>query len=73
MIKLAENLVASRGLYCGHEGLYLGPSPLIERDFKGGYRLRPEQEIAALLAAAYDPAPELRLPPCGDARRSRPS
>jgi hypothetical protein len=58
MIKLAENLVASRGLYCGHEGLYLGPSPLIERDFKGGYRLRPEQEIAALLAAAYDPAPD---------------
>jgi hypothetical protein len=39
------------GAYCGPEGLYLGPSPLIAR-IDGAYRLRAEDEIAALLAAA---------------------
>ncbi len=58
MFKLAESPGASRGVYCGREGLYLGPSALIERD-NNGYRLRTEDQIAALLAAAYDPAPDL--------------
>lgn len=38
--------------------MFLGPSPLIEyRD--GIYRVRRREEIAALLAAAYDPPPDV--------------
>jgi hypothetical protein len=59
MFKLADSLGSSRGLYCGVEGLYLGPSsPLVERR-NGVYEPRPEHEVAALLAAAYDPAPDV--------------
>lgn len=58
MFKLAENRDSNRGLYCGPEGLYLGPAPLIEH-CDGTYRVRSEEEIAALLAAAYEPAPDL--------------
>jgi hypothetical protein len=39
MFKLAESRGSSRGLYCGSDGLFIGPSPLIEcRD--GIYRVR---------------------------------
>jgi hypothetical protein len=59
MFKLADSLGSSRGLYCGAEGLYLGPdSPFIERR-NSVYQARPEHEVAALLAAAYDPAPDI--------------
>jgi len=58
MFKLAPNLGLNRGVYCGHEGLYLGPIALIEES-DGTYRLRPEEEIAAIFLAAYDPSPEL--------------
>ena len=53
----------SQGLYCGPEGLYLGSAPLIEC-CNGSYQLRPENEIATLLGAAYGPAcdPAERLP-----------
>ncbi len=57
MFKLAETRGSSRSLYCGVEGLYLGPSPLIEFH-DGTYRVRPPHEIAALVAAAFDPPPD---------------
>jgi hypothetical protein len=58
MFKLAESRGSTRGLYCGREGLFLGPSPLIECH-QGIYRLRPRDEVAVLLAAAYEPVPDL--------------
>ncbi|MFL5265848.1 MAG: hypothetical protein ACJ8AH_04510 [Stellaceae bacterium] len=57
MFKLAASLAASRGVYCGREGLYLGPVALIEES-EGTYRLRPEEEIAAIFSAAYNACPE---------------
>jgi hypothetical protein len=57
MFKLAESRGSIRGLYCGVEGLSLGPSPLIEL-LDGTYRVRPPREIAALVAAAFDPPPD---------------
>jgi hypothetical protein len=50
MFKLAESRGSSRSLYCGAEGLYLGPSPLIELH-DGIYRVRSQEEIATLTAA----------------------
>jgi hypothetical protein len=57
MFKLAESRGTSRGPYCGLEGLYLGSAALIERR-DGRFYLRAEDEIATLLVAAYDPAPD---------------
>lgn len=59
MFKLAEGRAASCRVYCAEEGLYLAGVPLIERDDRGGYRLRAESEIEALLAAAYETPPDL--------------
>lgn len=53
MFKLARRGGDSTGLYCGPDGLYLGPSPLIKR-IGGAYRIRAQDEIVGLLAAAYD-------------------
>jgi hypothetical protein len=56
MFKLAEGRGSLNSLYCGPDGLYLGSAALIElRD--ATYFLRHEDDIAALLAAAYDPTP----------------
>lgn len=52
MFKLAQRSGDSAGLYCGSEGLFLGPSPLITK-VGGVYRIRAESEIVGLLAAAY--------------------
>jgi hypothetical protein len=52
MFKLAERSGGSAGLFCGAAGLFLGPSPLIAR-VGATYRIRAEEEIAGLLAAAY--------------------
>lgn len=52
MFKLAEQRGGSVGLYYGAEGLFLGPSPMIAR-VGAGYRIRDENEIRGLLAAAY--------------------
>ena len=60
MFKLAEKLGSDSGIYCGPEGLYLGPSALIERH-GAAYRVRPRDEIAALLTAVYDPSPDLEI------------
>jgi hypothetical protein len=59
MFKLAERRASSGGVYCGKDGLYLGPASLIERDDNGGYRVRPAADIEALLAAAYGTPPEI--------------
>ena len=54
VFKLTDSRGSRQGVYCGREGLYLGSAALIEeqdgRDF-----LRREDEVAALLAAAYGP------------------
>jgi hypothetical protein len=56
MFKFAEGRGSLDSLYCGPDGLYLGSAALIElRD--ATYFLRHEDDIAALLAAAYDPTP----------------
>jgi hypothetical protein len=57
MFKLAASRGSRQGVYCGPEGLYLGPATLIERR-DGRFCLRAEDEITTLLAAAYDPAPD---------------
>ncbi len=59
MFKLAESRGSTEGLYCGREGLFLGPSALIEH-WEGAYRVRPQDEVTVLLAAAYEPAPDVR-------------
>jgi hypothetical protein len=59
MFKLPEGRAASCGVYCAEEGLYLGGVALIKRDERVGYQLRAEAEIETLLAAAYDPPPDL--------------
>lgn len=48
MFSLAECRGARGGVYCDVEGLYLGPSALIELH-NGIYRVRPPEEIAVLL------------------------
>jgi hypothetical protein len=55
MLKLAARRGDRDAPYCGADGLYLGPSPLIAQ-VDGAYRLRAEDEIAAVLAAAYGEA-----------------
>jgi hypothetical protein len=62
MFKLAERRGDRHGPYCGPEGLYLGHSPLIAR-IDDAYRLRAEDEIAVLLAAADIGADAARLLP----------
>jgi len=52
MYKLAERPGDSAGVYCGAGGLFLGRSPLIAR-IGATYRIRVDDEIAGLLAAAY--------------------
>jgi hypothetical protein len=54
VFKLADSLGSRQGVYCGREGLYLGSAALIERR-DGRYCVRAEDEVAALLAAAYGP------------------
>ena len=58
MFKLAERRGGRDGLYCGWDGVYLGPAALIERR-EGRYWLRAEDEVAALLAAAYETPPDV--------------
>ncbi|MGH7044992.1 MAG: DUF4258 domain-containing protein [Stellaceae bacterium] len=53
MFKLAERRASSAGVYCGTEGLFLGPSPPIALT-NAGNRIRDENEIRSLLAAAYN-------------------
>lgn len=57
MFKLAGNPGDDDGLYCGPEGLFLGPTAVIPK-IGDNYRQRPESEVAALLAAAYGPDQE---------------
>lgn len=57
MISLAERLGSHAGAYCGVEGFYLGPTALIELQ-NGIYRVRPPEEIAVLVAAAYGSPPD---------------
>jgi hypothetical protein len=45
MFKLAERRGGRDGLYCGCDGVYLGPAALIERR-EGRYWLRAEDEVA---------------------------
>jgi hypothetical protein len=52
MFKLAEHRGNGGGLYCGREGLFLGPSALITKS-EGVYRLRREDDLIKLLAATY--------------------
>jgi hypothetical protein len=52
MFKLADRQGGTAGPYCGPEGLFLGPSPLIVR-VGPAYRSRAEDDVKALLAAAY--------------------
>lgn len=59
MFKLSERRATKCGVYCGDDGLYLGPVALIERDDSGDYWLRSEAEIEALLGAAYETPPDL--------------
>lgn len=57
MFKLAGNPGGGDGLYCGPEGLFLGPSAVIAKD-DGSYRVRSDAEVTALLVAAYGPEQE---------------
>lgn len=66
MFKLAERRGAAEGLYCGREGLFLGPIALIVK-IGSVYQLRRTDAAADLLTEAYgaehDPAALLaRLP-----------
>lgn len=54
MFKLADTRGSRQGVYCGIDGLYLGPAALIDRR-DGRYCVRREEEVAALIAAAYGP------------------
>ena len=58
MFKLAERRGDLDGIYCGPDGLHLGSSPLTGRTGRM-FCLRSEREIGALLAAAYDPPPDI--------------
>ncbi len=58
MFKLAERHAATEGVFCGEDGVWLGPAPLIERSGAGGYRVRSGDQIEALLGAAYAEPPE---------------
>jgi hypothetical protein len=59
VFRLSENRGSSSSLYCGPEGLYLGSVVLIARR-AGIYSLRHENELTALLGAAYSPSPDIR-------------
>jgi hypothetical protein len=61
MFKLAARGGDNAGLYCGDDGLFLGPIPLIARA-RGVYRLPAEDEIANLLVTAYGSAEEANRP-----------
>lgn len=54
LFKLADGRGSRQGVYCGEEGLYLGSAALIEQQ-DGRYFVRREDELAALLEAAYGP------------------
>ena len=54
MFKLALTRGGDAGLYCGREGLFLGLGPLVER-VGDEYKIRADDEIVMLLAAAYKP------------------
>ena len=58
MFKLAERRAATGGVYCGEDGVWLGPAELVARRAVGGYRVRPAAEIEALLAAGYPVPPD---------------
>lgn len=58
MYKLAEGRAAVGGIYCGADGVWLGPAQLIRRSGCGRYQVRAAAEIAALLAAAYGSPPQ---------------
>ena len=58
MFKLADSRGSRQGVYCGREGLYLGSAALIDRR-DGRYCVRREDEVAALLAAAYGPGHDI--------------
>ncbi len=58
MFKLAERRAATDGVYCGQDGVWLGPAELVGRNGAGGYRLRPAAEIEALLVSAYAAPPD---------------
>lgn len=63
MFKLADSRGSTEGLYCGRDGLFLGPCALIEHR-EGAYRVRPQEEVAVLLTAAYELVPDLDLEDC---------
>ena len=54
MFKLEAQLGSKRGVYCGSDGLYLGPLALIQHR-NGMYTLRSKAGIEALLVGAYGP------------------
>ena len=58
MFKLAERRAATDGVYCGTDRVWLGPVALVKRSEAGGYQVRAEDEIEALLAAAYADPPD---------------
>jgi hypothetical protein len=58
MFKLAERRAAIDGVYCGEDGVWLGPAPLVGRRGAGSYQVRAGDEIEALVAAAYAVPPD---------------
>jgi hypothetical protein len=58
VFKLADSRGSREGVYCGCEGLYLGSAALIDRR-DGRYCVRRQDEVAALLAAAYGPGRDI--------------
>jgi hypothetical protein len=59
LYKLVGGRADPDGPYCGPDGLYVGGSPLIAR-LGAAYRVRTEDEIATVLAAAYGAATDAR-------------
>lgn len=59
MFKLAECRAAKGGVYCGEDGVWLGPAALIEPSGAGGYQIRSGDQIETLLRAAYAEPPDL--------------
>ncbi|MGH7063608.1 MAG: hypothetical protein ACREET_05980 [Stellaceae bacterium] len=55
---MAERRAASEGIYCGEDGVWLGPAALIERSGAGGCRVRSGDQIETLLRAAYGDPPD---------------
>lgn len=66
MFQLAERRAASEGVYCGEDGVWLGPAELIERNGAGGYRIRSGDQIETLLRApmATRPMRQAASPDC---------